>query len=149
MAHVKRRDAQGQRLVRHVDQSGLLHAVRQGFALRELGHALRQVLIGVEAVAGEHLPDPRQDAVEVPAIQGAERLPAWQGELQDGHAAAGAADARHLAQAAVRVAEIAQAEGHADDLELPVGKRKCQRVGFDEMDAGCGPGGAALPHAVG
>ena len=58
------------------------------------------------------------------------------GEVLDGDAAAGAADARHLAQGHGRIFEVMQGEAAEDDVELAVGKGELLGIGALETNIG-------------
>ena len=92
--------------------------------------------IGVRgAVSGEPAADPRKDAAEIPAIQIAEQVVGWFGEVEDGQRAAGFEDAMDFAQAGVVVGEIAEAESGGDEVEGFIGEGEAQGVGFDEWES--------------
>ncbi|MFO0454386.1 MAG: hypothetical protein ACK5Z0_00130, partial [Planctomycetota bacterium] len=64
--YVKRRDAKGQRDEAGGFQAGGGEAFDKKFVGREFADALREIVVGVRAVLGELLSNPRQDVFEVP-----------------------------------------------------------------------------------
>ena len=125
-------------------QPGRPHPRGQLLALRELADAGRKIIISRLMIPGQGLSDPRQHAMEIPAIERAKRPERGHGEFQHGHASAGAANAGHLPQPAVRIAHVPQPKGDANDLELVVGEGQLLGVGFEPGDLLFGPGAAAL-----
>ena len=114
------------------DQPGRPHPLGQRFALRKLAHALGQVVVSRLPVAGQPLADPRQHVLKIPAIQPVDHGPAGHGKLQHGDVSTGPAHPHHLGQTPIGVAHVAQSEGHAHDLEQPVGKRQPGGVAFHQ-----------------
>ena len=90
---------------------------------------LGQVAVAVR-IAGDQRPDARQHLEGVPVVRLAQRLGHLR-ELQHQQPAAGTQHAVHLGQRLVLVGHVAQAEGHADQVEgaVLVG----QRLGVAEV----------------
>ena len=94
---------------------------------------LGQVGVGL-GVVGDAAED-RRDAVEPERVEGREGRPLRPGELEHDEAAAGPQHPRHLAQAAVAVGEVADAEADRDRVEAAGVVGQAERVGPLEADA--------------
>ena len=102
--------------------------------LRRLRKALdrrRQVPVR-GAVATEQLAQQWHDAIEPEPVEAAQVT--GRRDLQDDDATARAHHPRHLGDAAVQIADVADAEGDRRTVELVVGERQRERVGLDELD---------------
>src|SRR5262245_13870743 len=67
-ADIERRDPKRQRPILDVLQSHAPHPLGEQLAIRELGNGCRQVLISRRTVAGQELPDARQDVAKVKQV---------------------------------------------------------------------------------
>ena len=111
-----------------------VHLLRQPARAGEAAHRLGQVGVGL-GVAGEGA-EQRHDAVEPERVEGRERRPRRLGDLEDRRARPpGLQDPGHLAQAAVEVGEVADAEADGDRVEALAVVGKLERVGPLEADA--------------
>src|SRR5690606_4194334 len=125
LADVEGGDAEAQEIPADRGKPGLLHATPELLGARELIDRGRQIGVRIlaRAASGDPRSDAREKAVEVEPIRGADRTSLRRRELEDGEAAAGTEDARHLREAAVEALDVPDAESHGHRVERAVGKR--------------------------
>ena len=121
----------------------LLHEGRQPLARGKLLDRLVQVGVGVGAVAGHGVAQPRQDVPEIPEVARADNRRPRQREFEDGQPAAWLRDTGHLGQAPRRVGDVPKAEGNRHQIELGRGEGQLHGVGLDPLD---GPAGLHALH---
>src|SRR5208282_3777901 len=96
------------------------------------------IMVGLVLVGGDRLAEARQDVTEESEIKLAQKPSPRTRELEYGDLSLRPGRADHLVDAADRVADIAQAEGDADDPERVAGHRKTLGVALDQDHAaGC------------
>ena len=93
-------------------------------------NGLRKIAVGL-AVAGDDAARPGHEAEGIEVVDRLEPGLAL-GELQHEEPAARTQHAQHLAQGAVLVRHVADAEGHGHDIKRVVGKGEHFSIGLDD-----------------
>ena len=129
-AAVDRRDAEGERVPLDVGEPGAAHSRGQIFLDRKIGDRSRKIRVRGAMTAHERA-DARQNVMEVQVIHRANDRRARRRELENHEARAGREHAMDLAQPAIEIGDVANAERHDRARRAVVGQREVERVGDD------------------
>ena len=120
---MQRRYAAGEALITDFGEAGAAHLFRQCLSRGKLANGFREIRVGV-ARAGKSAANQREDAARIEVVERGEDGVGRFGELQDGGHAAWAKHAAHLGEAGAIVRQVAETEGHGDEVERSIAQRE-------------------------
>ena len=128
---MQRDDPATEQPIADVLEAGTLEQRGEVVGAGEAAHARREVRVRLPA--GQHPPEHGHDAVEPEPEERPEEA-ARPRDLEHGHLPAGSEDAGQLAQTALQVGEVADAEPDGRRVELAVAERQRERVALHPLD---------------
>ena len=112
----------GEVVIVHMTKTAFLHQGLEAFLVGMHADRFGQVAVAV-GIAGHQLAHVRQDVEAVPVVGFFQRL-GHLGKLQHQQLSTGLEHPAHLGQGHILVGHVAQAEGHADQVEMVVRERE-------------------------